>query len=101
MSAAGSLPLLTRQPAEPPAGLQSHKLYALANQTATEAFSSIRTVAAFSLGPHLSAQYRRAMRAPSKSAVAKSNTAGASFGASQFILYASYGACCPEGASGG
>ena len=37
--------------------LQSGDAYNLANQTATEAFSSIRTVAAFGLGPLLSKRY--------------------------------------------
>ena len=71
--------------------VQDHKLYAAANQTATEAFTSIRTVAAFSLGPFLSAQYCQGMQGPRRAGVIKANTAGGSFGTSQFVLYASYG----------
>ena len=71
--------------------VQDHKLYAAANQTATEAFTSIRTVAAFSLAPHLSLQYRQGMQGPRRAGVIKANTAGGSFGTSQFVLYASYG----------
>ena len=70
---------------------QDHKTYAAANQTATEAFTSIRTVAAFSLGSHLSAQYNRGVQGPRRAGVIKANTAGGSFGTSQFVLYASYG----------
>ena len=71
-------------------------MYGVANQTATEAFTSIRTVAAFSLGPHLSSQYNRAMVGSSRAGVAKANSAGASFGTSQFVVYATYGVrlCC-------
>ena len=72
--------------------MQSHTMYGVANQTATEAFTSIRTVAAFSLGPRLSSQYNQAMVGSSRAGVAKANSAGASFGTSQFVVYATYGA---------
>ena len=61
-----------------------------ANQTATEAFASIRTVAAFSLARPLCDLYRNLLVAPSRMSARRAHTSGIGFGYSQFVIFALY-----------
>lgn len=70
--------------------LQGDKLFDSANQTATEAFSSIRTVAAFSLAKPLSTLYGDLLKAPTKVGARRAHVNGLGFGFSQFIIFAVY-----------
>ena len=70
--------------------VQASKLYDNANQTAAEAVSSIRTVAAFSLQVQVSQLYEQQLVGPTKMIERSSQTSGLGFGASQFIIYAVY-----------
>jgi len=70
--------------------VQASKLFDSANQTAAEAVSSIRTVAAFSLQVQVSQLYEQQLVGPTKMIERSSQTSGLGFGASQFIIYAVY-----------
>lgn len=70
--------------------VQASKLFDNANQTAAEAVSSIRTVAAFSLQVQVSQLYEQQLVMPTKMIKRSSQTSGLGFGASQFIIFAVY-----------
>ncbi|KAA6419418.1 MAG: ATP-binding cassette transporter [Trebouxia sp. A1-2] len=69
---------------------EASKLFDNANQTAAEAVSSIRTVAAFSLQVQVSQLYEQQLVMPTKMIKRSSQTSGLGFGASQFIIFAVY-----------
>ena len=69
---------------------QGDKLFDRANQTATEAFSSIRTVAAFSLAGPLSQLYRQLLVAPTRVGARRAHINGVGFGFSQFFIFVVY-----------
>ncbi|KAK9810283.1 hypothetical protein WJX72_007941 [[Myrmecia] bisecta] len=66
------------------------ELFDQANQTASEAFSSIRTVAAFSLRTQIGRLYSKLLEGPTAASVKRSHASGLGFGASQFIMMAVY-----------
>ncbi len=71
--------------------MQANKLYDQANQVASEAFSSIRVVAAFTLEQHILKLYRGLLAAPSKACRRSAWTSGLGFGIGQgsiFFVYA-------------
>ena len=75
----------------PLADLQANKLYDQANQVASESFSSIRVVAAFTLEQHILKLYRGLLAAPTKASRKTAWVSGFGFGfgqASIFFVYA-------------
>jgi ATP-binding cassette subfamily B (MDR/TAP) protein 1 len=68
----------------------SDTLYSDANQTASEALGSIRTIAAFGMQDQICDLYARGMAGPDKMLSKQANTAGAGFGASQLIFFLVY-----------
>lgn len=70
--------------------LQGNKLFDKANQTAAEAFASIRTVAAFSLATPMGGLYRSLLAGPSKLGARRAHVNGIGFGYSQFVIFAVY-----------
>lgn len=78
-------------------GTQAGKLFDPANQTASECFSSIRTVAAFSLAPHVTALYKEQLHEPTRIIGKTAQVSGIGFGFSQgvmFLVSALTQACC-------
>lgn len=62
--------------------------FATANQTASEAFSSIRTVAAFCMEDKVADLYKEQLREPTKSARQRILFAGIGFGFTQLTIFA-------------
>ena len=65
-------------------------LFAGANQTASEAVTSIRTVSSFCMENQVANLYQRTLRHPTKESKKTANWAGLGFGFSQFILFSCY-----------
>eukprot|EP00887_Chlorella_sp_A99_P002677 scaffold6.g2677.t1 len=64
--------------------------FADANQTASEAFTNIRTIAAFGMEGQVSALFAEKLKKPTKEAVRRANTGGLGFGFSQLAIYGVY-----------
>lgn len=64
--------------------------FAQANQTASEAFGNIRTIAAFSMEGKVAELFDAQLKKPAKESRTRALAAGAGFGASQFVLFAVY-----------
>ena len=64
--------------------------FAQANQTASEAFGNIRTIAAFSMEAKVAELFDAQLKKPAKESRTRALAAGAGFGASQFVLFAVY-----------
>ncbi|KAL4457545.1 hypothetical protein ABPG75_012410 [Micractinium tetrahymenae] len=64
--------------------------FAQANQTASEAFTNIRTIAAFGMERQVSELYATKLEKPTKEAQHRSNAAGLGFASSQFITFGIY-----------
>ncbi|EFN58606.1 hypothetical protein CHLNCDRAFT_34209 [Chlorella variabilis] len=64
--------------------------FAQANQTASEALTNIKTIAAFGMEGQVSELYAKKLRVPTLEARRRSNTAGAGFAFGQFSLFATY-----------
>jgi len=62
--------------------------FATANQTASEAFASIRTVAAFNMEDQVADLYQEQLKEPTKSAKGRIFFAGLGFGFTQFVIFA-------------
>ena len=69
---------------------KEEETFAAANQTASEAFTSIRTVAAFNMEDQVAALYEDALRQPTAESRKRANWAGLGFGFSQFVLFGIY-----------
>lgn len=70
---------------------EADTLYNDANQTASEAMGSIRTIAAFGMQDQICELYNEGMVGPEKTVRKKANTAGMGFSFSQFVMFAVYG----------
>lgn len=57
------------------------------NQTAAECFSSIRTIAAFSLGPYVSQLYAKQLAPPTAAIGKTAQASGIGFGFSQAVMF--------------
>lgn len=69
---------------------QASELFDAANQTASEAFAAIRTVAAFSLQGPLVAVYEKLLEKPQAAVAARAHASGLGFGFSQFAVFSVY-----------
>ncbi len=69
---------------------EADTLYNDANQIASEAMGSIRTISAFGMEDQICDLYNAGMVGPEKQVQKKSNFAGAGFGFSQFVMFALY-----------
>eukprot|EP00891_Asterochloris_glomerata_P003655 jgi/Astpho2/3655/e_gw1.00059.3.1_t len=69
---------------------EADKLFSTANQTASEAVSSIRTVAAFGMQDQIARLYELQLSAPTKKIERSAQVSGVSFGFSQFTFFAVY-----------
>ena len=70
--------------------LQASELFDAANQTASEAFAAIRTVAAFSLQAPLVQVYEKLLEKPQAAVAARAHASGLGFGFSQFAVFSVY-----------
>ena len=66
------------------------ELFAGANQTASEAVTSIRTVSAFGMEDQVSNLYARLLSVPTKRTYKQANFGGLGLGFSQFVLFSIY-----------
>lgn len=64
--------------------------FARANQTASEAFTNIKTIAAFGMEGQVAALYAEKLEEPTREAGRRSNTGGIGFGFGQFALFSTY-----------
>ena len=64
--------------------------FAIANATASEAFSSARTVTAFGMENQVAKLYERSLAEPTGDAKKRANYAGLGFGVSQFVMFSVY-----------
>jgi len=69
---------------------EEDQLFAGANQTASEAVTSIRTVVAFGMQDSVSDLYDRKLRVPTKKSTKQANIGGLGLGFSQFTLFSIY-----------
>jgi ABC-type bacteriocin/lantibiotic exporter with double-glycine peptidase domain len=69
---------------------QANELYDAANQTASEAFAAIRTVAAFSLQGPLVQLYEKLLEKPQVALSSRAHASGLGFGFSQFAVFSVY-----------
>ena len=69
---------------------EEDKLFAGANQTASEAVSSIRTVVAFGMQNSVADLYQRKLAVPTKKSRKQANVGGLGLGFSQFVLFSIY-----------
>lgn len=70
--------------------IQVNKLYDQANQVASESFSSIRVVAAFTLEQHIMKLYRSLLAGPTKVSQKSAWTSGIGFGFGQACIFFVY-----------
>lgn len=69
---------------------QADKLFAAANETAAEAFSNIRTIAAFQMEHSVGMLYSRLLQAPTQTSSRRAQASGLGFGFSQGSMFITY-----------
>jgi len=69
---------------------KEEETFARANQTASEAFTSIRTIAAFDMEHQVGELYAGKLRQPTAESQKRANWAGLGFGFSQLVLFGIY-----------
>lgn len=69
---------------------EADTLFAAANQTAAEAFSNIRTVAAFQMETSVGALYCRLLKEPTQTSARRAQVSGLGFGFSQGAMFLTY-----------
>ena len=69
---------------------QASELFDAANQTASEAFAAMRTVAAFQLAEPLGRVYEGLLAKPQAAVTARAHASGLGFGFSQFAVFSVY-----------
>lgn len=70
--------------------VQASELFDAANQTASEAFAAMRTVAAFQLAEPLGRVYEGLLAKPQAAVTARAHASGLGFGFSQFAVFSVY-----------
>jgi hypothetical protein len=77
--------------------VQAGKMFDAPNQTAAECFSAIRTIAAFSMGPHASDMYKKQLQPPTAAIAKSAQVSGLGFAFSQgtMLMVRLPGELCP------